>query len=677
MKTTGNLGLKKPDGTDIVDIADLNGNMDILDTAIKAVQDHSTDAVKHLTAAERTVWNAKASTAAATTSVAGLMSAADKSKLDGVAAGANNYAHPTGDGNLHVPATGTTNNTKVLKAGSTAGSAAWGTVNGAEVVEDSGHRFATDTEKAVWNAKASTAAATASVAGLMSATDKSKLDGVAAGANSYVHPNHTGDVTSTGDGVTAIAPGVIVDADINSAAAILWSKISKTGASLADLQTRSATDLSSGTLAAARLPAISGDITMAAGTSTAAITAGVIVNADISAAAAIDATKIGTGVVSNAEFSYLDGVNSGIQGQIDSKLPAADYVRQPGYAADSGAANVKAVTLSPVPVAYADGMAVAFKNAVLNTGATTINVNGLGAKTIVKANGSALASGNLKAGSIYTVRYNATTGNFILQGEGGEYGTAGATDVLAGETIGTETGLVTGKIPNNGAGGTITPSGSAQTKPAGYYSSAITIAAVSVPSGSVRAGVTIAGTTGTLTVQATDVQTVTPGTANIVKPNGIYDGAITIQGDPDLITSNIRSGVSIFGVTGSMVAADSSTSAWANPPEGGVSSIDITAGINVPAGKTLCAVSVGFPLNNWISWTLAPSVEFRSRAQRMGTSTAYLSELKVGTDYLTWRVISVAYDANAGTLSVTVRASCTAGTISTQNGGINLAGSFI
>ena len=42
------------------------------------------------------------------------------------------YAHPTGDGNLHVPATGTTNNTKVLKAGSTAGSAAWGTVTAAE-----------------------------------------------------------------------------------------------------------------------------------------------------------------------------------------------------------------------------------------------------------------------------------------------------------------------------------------------------------------------------------------------------------------------------------------------------------------------------------------------------------------------------------------------------------------
>lgn len=64
----------------------------------------------------------------ATTSASGFMSASDKTKLNGVAANANNYAHPTGDGNQHVPATGTINNGKVLKAGSTAGSAAWGTM---------------------------------------------------------------------------------------------------------------------------------------------------------------------------------------------------------------------------------------------------------------------------------------------------------------------------------------------------------------------------------------------------------------------------------------------------------------------------------------------------------------------------------------------------------------------
>ncbi len=61
----------------------------------------------------------------ASPTMAGFMSAADKAKLDGIGAGANNYTHPTSDGSLHVPATGTTSNGKVLKAGATAGSFSW------------------------------------------------------------------------------------------------------------------------------------------------------------------------------------------------------------------------------------------------------------------------------------------------------------------------------------------------------------------------------------------------------------------------------------------------------------------------------------------------------------------------------------------------------------------------
>ena len=42
--------------------------------------------------------------------------------------------------------------------------------------------------------------------------DHSKLDGIAASANNYTHPNHSGEVTSSGDGATVIASNV-VDAD--------------------------------------------------------------------------------------------------------------------------------------------------------------------------------------------------------------------------------------------------------------------------------------------------------------------------------------------------------------------------------------------------------------------------------------------------------------------------------
>lgn len=61
----------------------------------------------------------------ATQSTNGLMASADKTKLDGVATGANKYEHPTNDGNRHVPATGTSSNGKVLQAGATAGAMSW------------------------------------------------------------------------------------------------------------------------------------------------------------------------------------------------------------------------------------------------------------------------------------------------------------------------------------------------------------------------------------------------------------------------------------------------------------------------------------------------------------------------------------------------------------------------
>lgn len=51
-------------------------------------------------------WNGKAGTSVATQAANGLMAAADKKKLDGVAVNANNYVHLTTAGNKHIPAGG-------------------------------------------------------------------------------------------------------------------------------------------------------------------------------------------------------------------------------------------------------------------------------------------------------------------------------------------------------------------------------------------------------------------------------------------------------------------------------------------------------------------------------------------------------------------------------------------
>jgi hypothetical protein len=70
------------------------------------------------------------------------------------------------------------------------------------------------------------------------------------------------------------------------------------------------------------------------------------------------------------------------------------------YAADSGVANSYQITVTPALLAYLPGNRWFVKIANTNTGPSTLNVNGVGARTIVYGNGDALIAGDLTAGSI-------------------------------------------------------------------------------------------------------------------------------------------------------------------------------------------------------------------------------------------------------------------------------------
>ena len=61
---TTNLGLVKPEATDMYDIGVQNGNMDIIDEVLgkvdtEVVSEHIADGTVHVTSAERTKWNGK------------------------------------------------------------------------------------------------------------------------------------------------------------------------------------------------------------------------------------------------------------------------------------------------------------------------------------------------------------------------------------------------------------------------------------------------------------------------------------------------------------------------------------------------------------------------------------------------------------------------------------------
>jgi hypothetical protein len=78
------------------------------------------------------------------------------------------------------------------------------------------------------------------------------------------------------------------------------------------------------------------------------------------------------------------------------------------YAASSAGSDAYAITVSPVPNDYDAGDTYTFKADVANTGACTLNVNSLGAKTIKKYGTLDLSTGDIIAGQMVTVRYDGT-----------------------------------------------------------------------------------------------------------------------------------------------------------------------------------------------------------------------------------------------------------------------------
>lgn len=109
-------------------------------------------------------------------------------KLEGIEEGANKYTHPTGDGNLHVPANSTDNNGKFLKSGSNPGDISWQYLQKEDIVKALGYTPANPSD-------ITSDLADSQTDGLMSKENFVKLQGIEEHANNYTHPNtHSADM---------------------------------------------------------------------------------------------------------------------------------------------------------------------------------------------------------------------------------------------------------------------------------------------------------------------------------------------------------------------------------------------------------------------------------------------------------------------------------------------------
>jgi len=79
------------------------------------------------------------------------------------------------------------------------------------------------------------------------------------------------------------------------------------------------------------------------------------------------------------------------------------------YWIDSGSANTLVITPSPAIAAYEEGQRFVVRAAANNSGATTLNVNGLGPIAVQTPDGVALASGAILLGGLYEFTYDANT----------------------------------------------------------------------------------------------------------------------------------------------------------------------------------------------------------------------------------------------------------------------------
>ena len=186
-------------------------------------------------------------------------------------------------------------------------------------------------------------------------------------------------------------------------------------------------------------------------------------------------------------------------------------------------------------------------------------------------------------------------------------GTAAAADVLSGKTFSGSAGLgVIGTMANNGAV-TLTPGTADRPIAAGYHngsgkcvgdanlvtgniksgamifgvSGGVIQASGNAAAGDVLSGKTFSNVSGAVTGAMTNngAVNITPGASAQTIPAGYHNGSGSVAGDANLVAGNIKNGVSIFGVTGTLGSK--------LPQSGQTTSYGPGSDGNVQAGATL------------------------------------------------------------------------------------------
>lgn len=111
----------------------------------------------------------------------------------------------------------------------------------------------------------------------------------------------------------------------------------------------------------------------------------------------------------------MAALETGISSLVDSIQTGATIKT----ATDTGLVNAYVMSLTAAPTALTDGLEVWLKPAVANTGASTLNLNDLGAKAIRTTSRTALVGGELLAGYPFLLKYVAAVDSWLIVSDPG------------------------------------------------------------------------------------------------------------------------------------------------------------------------------------------------------------------------------------------------------------------
>ena len=183
-------------------------------------------------------------------------------------------------------------------------------------------------------------AVTTSLSGLMTGADKTKLDGIATSANNYTHPNHTGDVTSTGDGATVIVNDAVSNTKLaNMVQATIKGRASGAGTGdpvdLTATQVRTILNVENGATADQTL---SKTFTLETPTATDDIT---IFRTDV-AITVVEVIAVSTGTTPNTTYQLKHGTNRNLAGTALTTSASTTSITTGDIATLSGGGSVLA-----------------------------------------------------------------------------------------------------------------------------------------------------------------------------------------------------------------------------------------------------------------------------------------------------------------------------------------------